>query len=107
MICDLGMSDELGPVSWGESNNEVFLGRQMAASKSYSERTAQNIDAEVKSILSRAYDSARTILVANFHVLEAVAQHLIENESLDADEFASLVARSEPVKPDGLAWMGV
>jgi cell division protease FtsH len=107
MVCDLGMSDELGPVSWGEGGGEVFLGRQMATRKSYSERTAQHIDEEVKSILSRGYEAARGILIANLHVLEAVAQHLIEYESLDGDEFASLVASSGPVAPDGLAWMGV
>jgi cell division protease FtsH len=107
MVCDLGMSDELGPVSWGEGGGEVFLGRQMTTQKGYSERTAQHIDEEVKSILSRGYLAARGILVANLHVLEAVAQHLIENESLDAEEFASLVADSKPVTPDGLAWMGV
>ena len=107
MVCELGMSEALGPVSWGEGGGEVFLGRQMATQKGYSELTAQHIDDEVKSILSRGYEAARGILVENLHVLEAVAQYLIENESIDAEEFASLVADSEPVTPGGLAWMGV
>jgi ATP-dependent Zn protease len=57
--------------------------------------------------LSRGYEAAKGILLLNLHVLEIVAQHLIENESLDAEEFATLVAESGPVVPDGLAWMGV
>ncbi|MBX2797973.1 MAG: ATP-dependent zinc metalloprotease FtsH [Myxococcales bacterium] len=100
MVCDLGMSDELGPVAWSDSNDQVFLGRQMNRVKSYSEHTARRIDEEVRSILTRAYDAAKSILETNIHVLHKVAQTLIEQESLDAEEFAQLVEESEPVLPE-------
>ena len=107
MVCDLGMSDELGPVSWGEEGQDPFLGRQMARQQTYSERTAQRIDQEVGDILGRAYGAAKEILTSNKHVLHAVADALIERESLDGDEFATLVEESNPVAPSGFAWMGV
>ena len=107
MVCDLGMSDELGPVSWGEESGGPFLGRQMARQQTYSERTAQRIDQEVGDILGRAYEAAKDILISNKHVLHAVADALIERESLDGDEFASLVEESGPVAPSGFTWMGV
>jgi cell division protease FtsH len=107
MICDLGMSEDLGPVSWNDDDGEVFLGRQMASAKSYSEQTALKIDTEVKRVLSEGYEAARSILEANIHILHTVAQRLIETESLDGDEFADLVDTSGPVRPDNLGWMGV
>ncbi len=108
MICDLGMSEELGPVSWNDEEGESFLGRPFGGPKTYSEATAVKIDAEVKRVLQRGYDAARSILEANIHILHAVAQRLIETESLDGDEFADLVDTSSPVPPDrlGLDWMG-
>jgi cell division protease FtsH len=74
MVCDLGMSEELGPVAWGESNDEVFLGRQMSRTQSYSEQTAQRIDQEVLDILVRGYSAAMSILTNNVHVLHEVAR---------------------------------
>ncbi|MEZ4319128.1 MAG: ATP-dependent zinc metalloprotease FtsH [Myxococcota bacterium] len=107
MICDLGMSDELGPVSWNEGDGEVFLGRQMSQVKSYSEQTARRIDSEVRDMLARGYAAAKNILQENVHVLHTVAQRLMEIETLDADEFAHLVEEAGPVRPANLAWMGV
>jgi cell division protease FtsH len=106
MVCELGMSDELGPVSWGEPNGEPFLGRQMAQPRSYSEETARRIDTEVRSIVSNAYQSAKKILVANVHILHKVAQDLMDRETLDREEFSRLVEQAGPVVPEGLAWMG-
>ena len=107
MVCDLGMSDDLGPVSWGEQQQDPFLGRQATRSQTYSEETAQKIDGEVRSILNRAYKAAKDILNTNAHVLHAVAGALLERESLDAAEFALLVEEAGPVAPSGMAWMGV
>jgi len=107
MVCDLGMSEDLGPVAWGESQDEVFLGRQMSRIQSYSEQTAQRIDTEVRTIITRAYDAARGILTTNSHVLHEVAGQLMERESLDADEFAEIVESAGPVPPAGMTWMGV
>ena len=105
MVCELGMTAELGPVSWNDGDGEVFLGRQMTQVKNYSEDTARRIDQEVKSIVTRAYDTARTILTENVHVLHRVAQTLIEQESLDAEEFSAIVEDAGPVAPRGLQWM--
>ncbi|MCB9678534.1 MAG: ATP-dependent metallopeptidase FtsH/Yme1/Tma family protein [Alphaproteobacteria bacterium] len=107
MICDLGMSDELGPVSWNEGDGEVFLGRQMSQVKSYSEQTARRIDSEVRDMLARGYQAAKNILQENVHVLHTVAQRLMEIETLDAEEFEQLVEEAGPVRPANLAWMGV
>ncbi len=107
MVCELGMSDALGPVNWGDTDDEPFLGRSFSKGHNYSETTAQRIDDEVKSILERAYESARELLTHNIHVLHQVAQSLIERETLDHEEFAQLVADSGPSLPAGLGWMGV
>jgi cell division protease FtsH len=107
MICNLGMSDDLGPVSWGEGEQEVFLGRQMSQQqKAYSEQTARRIDDEVKRVLSMAYAAAKDILSTNAHVLERVAGVLIERESLDAEEFSALVEECQPIAPTSFAWLG-
>ena len=106
MVCDLGMSEELGPVSWGDGNDELFLGRQMAKVQAYSESTAQRIDSEVKGIVTRAYDLASQILTENIHVLHRVAQTLIERETIDRDEFVELVEEAGPIHPTGIAWAG-
>jgi len=106
MVCELGMSEEMGPVQWGTDGDEVFLGRQMSSpAKSYSEDTARRIDLEVKQIVTKAYDSARGILTQNIHVLHTVAQTLMERESLNKEEFAAIVEEAGPIAPEGLSWM--
>ena len=107
MVCNLGMSESLGPVNWGDEDGEPFLGRSMSRPSTYSEDTARRIDEEVKQILERTYDAARRILLDNIHVLHKVAQQLIERESLNHDEFRDLVEQSGPVSPSGLTWMGI
>jgi cell division protease FtsH len=99
MVCDLGMSEDLGPVAWETGNEEVFLGRQMSRVKGYSEHTAKRIDEEVRKILTRAYNAAKGILSTNVHILHKVAETLMERESLDHDEFAQLVEEAGPVRP--------
>jgi cell division protease FtsH len=107
MVCDFGMSKELGPVAWGQGSDEVFLGRQMGSQgKMYSEETARRIDAEVTGILSNAYAAAVIILKDNLHILHKITDRLLEVESLEAEEFSSLVDESEPVPPGEFAWMG-
>jgi len=110
MVCELGMSEDLGPLAWGEKQDEPFLGRSMARVQTYSEQTARRIDAEVKMIVQRGYDAAKTILTMNIHVLHRVAQTLVERETLEREEFASLVDEAVPVGVKGLdqmSWMGV
>ncbi len=105
MVCDLGMSS-LGPVAWNDGNDEVFLGRQMTRMQSHSEETARHIDAEVRTILTRAHEAARVILETNRHVLEVVAAALMDRESLESEEFRNLVDGASPILPDNLGWMG-
>jgi cell division protease FtsH len=105
MVCELGMSADLGPVQWGNDGDEVFLGRQMTQGKAYSEDTARRIDLEVKRIVTRAYDTARNILKDNIHVLHSVAQILMEQDSIGRDEFAEIVEKAGPVPAEGLSWM--
>jgi cell division protease FtsH len=106
MVCDLGMSEDLGPVAWdGSNNDEVFLGRQMSRVKNYSEATAKRIDEEVRKILNGAYDAAKAILRQNKHVLDKVAASLIEHESLDAEQFAEIVREANPVPTDTAWWL--
>jgi cell division protease FtsH len=100
MVCDLGMSDELGPVAWEAGQDEVFLGRQMNRVKNYSEHTSRRIDDEVRRILTRAYEVAKQILSNNKHILDKVALTLVERESLDGEEFAKLVDEGAPVVPE-------
>ena len=106
MVCNLGMSDALGPVNWDDSDGEPFLGRQFGRTTNYSEDTARRIDEEVRRILDGAYALARRILTENRHVLDAVADRLLERESLDHAEFAMLVASAGPVPPTNPAFVG-
>ncbi|MBA2320790.1 MAG: ATP-dependent metallopeptidase FtsH/Yme1/Tma family protein [Deltaproteobacteria bacterium] len=109
MVCDLGMSENLGPVTWGDNQQEVFIGRQMGTRvQTYSENTAHTIDVEVRGIVTRAYELAKAILTNNIHVLHQIAQTLIERESLDGDEFKRLVEQAGPIAPGepALQWVG-
>lgn len=101
MVCDLGMSDALGPLAWGERNDDPFLGGRSARLQTYSEQTAQRIDAEVKAIVSGCYRVAKEILTTNIHVLHRVAQNLVERETLDREEFQKIMAEANPV-PHGI-----
>jgi len=105
MVTEFGMSDELGPVAWGGSDDEPFLGRAMAQSKSYSEETARRIDDEVKDICQRAYSVAKGVLNENVHILHKIAQVLLEKESLSGSEFKELVEEAGPIEPAALGWL--
>jgi cell division protease FtsH len=99
MVCDLGMSEELGPLAWGERQEDGFLGRS-GRLQTYSEDTARRIDAEVRRIVQNGNELAKRILSLNIHVLHRVAQTLVERETLDAREFADLVQAAGPLPPD-------
>ena len=91
MITRYGMSEELGPVMYGSSNNEVFLGRDFSSSRTYSESTAAEIDVQIKKVITDAYARCEEILRANMNQLEVVAQHLIKHEKVDGDVFKLLM----------------
>jgi cell division protease FtsH len=86
MVCEFGMSDTLGPVTYKKGESEVFLGRDLNSDRGYSEHTAQEIDSEVKKILTNALDHVRSLLEKNRDKLETLAKALMEKEILNADE---------------------
>ena len=87
MVTKYGMSDKIGSIMFGSGQEEVFLGRDFAQSRNYSEETAGIIDEEVKKIVDKAYMTAKQILTANVDKLHIVAQILLEREKIDGEEF--------------------
>src|ERR1700690_1608435 len=100
MVCEWGMSD-LGPLTFGKKEEQIFLGREIAQHRDYSEATAIQIDEEVKKMVSAGYSTAKEILSGNRDTLERIAKALIEREVLDATEIKLLVEGQElpPLKP--------
>jgi cell division protease FtsH len=99
MVCEWGMS-ELGPLAYGKKDEAIFLGREIAQHRDFSEDTALQIDKEVKRIVNAAYDSARNLLSSNRDVLERIAQALLEREVIDASEVKLLMeGKPLPEKP--------
>jgi cell division protease FtsH len=96
MVTEWGMSDRLGMVAYGDNSQEVFLGHSVTQSKSVSEATAREIDAEIKDIIDRAYQKARRLLTDNIEELHRLARGLLEHETLSGDEIRT-VLRGEPV----------
>ncbi len=90
MVTHYGMSENLGPMTYGNDENEVFLGRDFNRSKNYSEEIAAKIDNEMRTIIDNAYDRAEKILKENSENLHKVAQRLLEKETLDGKEFEEL-----------------
>ncbi len=99
MVCEWGMSDELGMVEYGEHESEVFLARDMTRSRNYSEATAQKIDAEIRRVIDRAYTEAKRFLLEKRDKLELIAQALLEYETLDAHHIFDLLEYGEMKDP--------
>jgi cell division protease FtsH len=106
MVCEWGMSD-LGPLTFGKKEEQIFLGREISQHRDYSEDTAIKIDQEVRKLVSTGYATARQLLMDNRETLEKIARALIEREVLDANEIKLLVDGQElpplpppPSKPD-------
>ncbi|HET8945351.1 MAG TPA: ATP-dependent zinc metalloprotease FtsH [Candidatus Polarisedimenticolia bacterium] len=91
MVCDWGMSDKLGPLTFGRKDQEIFLGRDIVQHKDYSEETAELIDSELKTFAREAYERAESVISSNREALERVALALLEYEVLDGEEVATLV----------------
>jgi cell division protease FtsH len=92
MVTAYGMSEKMGPLTFGDRDELVFLGREIAEQRNYSDEVAEEIDQEVRTIVDHAYDRARAILITYRQKLETVAQRLIEIETLERKEFEALVA---------------
>lgn len=101
MVCEWGMSDKLGPLNYGHTNEEIFIGRQMSQGRDFSEQTAVEIDKEVKAIILKAEKRAEKILRENIDTLHRLSLVLLEREILDAAEIDKIVRGEElpPVKP--------
>jgi cell division protease FtsH len=102
MVCEWGMS-ELGPLSFGKKEEQIFLGREIAQHRDYSEETAIRIDAQVKKIVQGAYDTAETIIKERSDALVKIAEALLDREILDGNEVMEIVKGHaiEPTKPAG------
>jgi cell division protease FtsH len=100
MVCELGMTKKLGPVAYGENEENVFLGREMTSRREdYSEDTAREIDQEVRAIVEQQYEVAKQVLVENRDKLDRLAQTLLERETLDSEEIsAALDGRELPTR---------
>ena len=94
------MSDKLGPITFGVSQEEVFLGRDFGSQRNYSEKVASEIDEEVKRIVITAYDRAEELLKQNMDKLHKTAELLLEKEKIDADEFDSIFEPKDNIKKD-------
>ncbi|WP_445246193.1 ATP-dependent zinc metalloprotease FtsH3 [Microcoleus sp. OTE_8_concoct_300] len=95
MVTRFGMSDRLGPVALGRQQGNMFMGRDIMAERDFSEETAATIDDEVRLLVEQAYRRAKDVLVGNRHVLNALADMLVEKETVDADELQNLLANSD------------
>jgi cell division protease FtsH len=96
MVCEWGMSDAMGPLTFGKKEEQIFLGREIAQHQDYSEETAQRIDAEVRRIVTENYDRARKLLERQKATLEQIADELLVREVLDGEQVKRL-AQGLPV----------
>lgn len=96
MVTEWGMSDRLGPLAFGKKDEQIFLGREIAKHKDYSEKTAVEIDDEVKLIVTQAYESAKQLLSENKDLLEALAQALLERETIEGSDIDAIIESARP-----------
>ena len=96
MVASYGMSEKIGTVSFDSGHDEVFIGRTMSQGRSYSEAVAAQIDSEVRALVSAAYDRCEDILRRQRDKLEAVAQYLLEHETMERDAFLAVFGETEP-----------
>jgi cell division protease FtsH len=91
MVCEWGMSDVMGPLTYGKKDEQIFLGREFATHKDYSDETAQRIDREITKIVSESYERAKQLLTDHMEALNNVAAELIEKEVLNAAELDAII----------------
>jgi cell division protease FtsH len=99
MVMQWGMSDRLGMVQYGDDDEYIFLGREMARAKVYSESTAQEIDGEVKRIIDDAYKTAKDLITTNSDKLELIAKSLLEFETLDGQQVEEIIRTGKFTPP--------
>ena len=97
MVCEWGMSDKMGPLSFGKKDEQIFLGREMSTHKNYSEATAVEIDTEIKRIVDEGYSRALSLLQDNIQNLHNLSECLIEKENLTGPEVDEIIAAGKPI----------
>jgi cell division protease FtsH len=102
MVTEWGMSDKLGPLTFGKKDEQIFIGREIAKHKDYSEKTAVDIDEEVKRFVIKAYDVSKNLLSENRDTLEALKNALLEQETMDVTEIDTLVQEVKGVRSQHL-----
>ena len=103
MVCEWGMSEEMGPLTFGKQEEQIFLGREISQRHDYSENTAMQIDTEVKKIVLHSYQQAKDILQEHTEVLTRLAETLLEYETLDFDDIEAVIKGekiSKDIKPE-------
>ena len=101
MVTKWGLSDNMGPLSYGEDEGEVFLGRSVTQHKAVSDLTAKQIDEDVRALITRNYDRAKNILTENLDKLHTMAKLLITYETIDSDQIDAIMEGREPGAPKG------
>jgi cell division protease FtsH len=96
MVRAWGMSDELGPLSYSKDEEQIFLGREIAQHRDYSEATAQKIDQEVTKLIDGSYQRAKTLLKENIDILHQLAEMLLERETVQGSELDELITTLRP-----------
>jgi cell division protease FtsH len=89
------MSKELGPITFGKKEEQIFLGKEFAQHRDYSENTAIKIDKEIKIIVEKNYNRSKKLLEANIHILHSLAQTLLEKETLNGEEIEEIVKKGK------------
>jgi cell division protease FtsH len=99
MVCDYGMSQDLGPLTFGKKEEQIFLGRELSQHRDYSESTAQKIDAEVRNIVTTAYKKTSEMIKDNIDTLHRMAKGLLEKETLDSHDIDEIMAVGNAPEP--------
>jgi cell division protease FtsH len=100
MVCNYGMSQNLGPLTFGKKEEQIFLGREISQHRDYSELTAQKIDEEVRNIVTGAYEKASQLIKDNQDTLHKMANALLEKETLDSGDIDDIMASGEKSIPE-------
>ncbi|HEX2932068.1 MAG TPA: ATP-dependent zinc metalloprotease FtsH [Candidatus Binatia bacterium] len=109
MVCEWGMSDKLGPMTFGKKEQEIFLGRDFTQKSDYSKNTAVEIDAEISRIIQESYHRAKELLTTHLRLLHKIAEKLLEKEVLDGAEIDAIISafslNADPLNPSSGAVM--
>ncbi|MDY6896039.1 MAG: cell division protein FtsH, partial [Thermotogota bacterium] len=93
MVESFGMSEKIGPVAWASESEETFLARELFREKNYSDETAKELDSEIKRIINRSYEKAKSVLLENREKLELIAQYLLKKETITGKELRELLQK--------------